>query len=435
MKYMRKIAALVLAAGMVTGSIIPAFAAEESGAEGDTHASAYGAEETENTAEPPNNPDPVYTGEVHATKLSGVAKKRTRKFWTDNYKQMSDKITVKPAWGREVYLEEYVNGKWVTRRTYTTPDRASASVKLVYPDTWKSRYYSPWRIRTEAQAAKTIIGEEGAHEEYPGAAAAAVKVKVYNTSLSAATAAVYDAKTGKLVFQKKATKKRYPASMTKMMTAVLLTEKKKTTTKLKVSKKAHNTPWGIGLLTGDKITVGQCLYAMMLPSANDAAVVAAEGVSGSTSKFAKLMNKKANSLGMTDTYFVTPHGLDDSRHKSTAYDMAKLGAYIMTSPKQAYLRKVVKKKITLKTKRFKKVYKLYNTDRLLGSSYGLEGIKTGSTTKGGCCFTGTFQYRGRRYITVTMGSSSDKMRWTDTANLVKFTKESVKKGLGELPAE
>jgi len=138
-----------------------------------------------------------------------------------------------------------------------------------------------------------------------------------------------DAHTGKVIYEENANEKQYPASITKIMTCLLVLENNNLDDMVEVKEftLSESKATAIGIVQGEKISVRDLLYGLMLPSGNDAAIALAMHVSGSVTAFAQLMNEKAAELIMTNTHFVNPHGLHDEEHYTTAMDMAKL-AYV-----------------------------------------------------------------------------------------------------------
>lgn len=197
-------------------------------------------------------------------------------------------------------------------------------------------------------------------------------------------AMLVDLNTGKVLFQKDAHEKLGPASMTKILTAIIILERCKLNKVVTVKKDATlQPPSKIYLKNGEKITVNNLLYAMMLNSANDAAYALAEYAGGSVKNFAKMMNKKAKSIGCKDSNFVNPNGLYDKHHYTSAHDMALISKYAM---------KITKFRQIVDTKNYKipstnksKARSLVNHNKmLLKSTYyypGCTGIKTGYTIK------------------------------------------------------
>lgn len=142
---------------------------------------------------------------------------------------------------------------------------------------------------------------------------------------------VMDYETGAILYEKNPHKKIYPASTTKVLTAIVAIENSKMTDVLTVSENAlkgqEDNGTHVGLKKGEKITMKDALYSMMLESANDSAIAIAEGISGSEENFSKLLNAKVKELDLKDSNFVTPNGLFHNNHYTTAYDMAKIIQY------------------------------------------------------------------------------------------------------------
>ena len=141
-------------------------------------------------------------------------------------------------------------------------------------------------------------------------------------AISAQSAILIDGNTGRIIFEKNAYEKRGMASTTKIMTGILAIENSSPDKIATVSYKAANTEGSsMYLNSGEKIKMESLVYGLMLNSGNDAATAIAENISGSVEAFAKLMNDKAQTIGMKDSSFSNPHGLDDAEHYSTAYDV------------------------------------------------------------------------------------------------------------------
>ena len=154
----------------------------------------------------------------------------------------------------------------------------------------------------------------------------------------------------------------------------------------------------------------------MLRSGNDAAVALAEYVGGSVQGFADLMNKKAKELGLSQTNFVTPHGLDDSNHYTTALELAKLTDYAMQNKKFAEI--VGTKSTTININGYSK--QINNTNELLGVLDGVVGVKTGFTNNAGRCLVTEVKRNGMDIITVVLGADTKKDRTKDSVELIEY---------------
>ena len=238
--------------------------------------------------------------------------------------------------------------------------------------------------------------------------------------ISAPGAVLMDAATGTVLFEKAPHEKRACASVTKVMTLTLVMEAIEDG-KIKwddtVTTSEHAASMGgsdIWLEPGETMSVRDMVKAAVIASANDAAVALAELVSGSEEEFVAAMNKKAASLGMKDTTFKNCNGLDEEGHLSSAYDVA-----IMS-------RELIKHKDILKytTTRIDSLRggktQLVNTNRLLINYNGITGLKTGTTSKAGCCMSATAEREGLSLISVILGASDTKTRFKEAAQLLDY---------------
>ena len=216
------------------------------------------------------------------------------------------------------------------------------------------------------------------------------------------------------------------ASTTKIMTAIVMMENigiDRLNEEVTVSKEAATTIGSrLGLGTGDKITYNDLLYGLMLCSGNDAAVQIAISTAGSVSQFADLMNQKAESLGLTSTHFVTPHGLDRDAHYTTALELAKITDYALKNPKIAQV--VSTREYTVRINGEVKV--ISNTNELLGYLEGVNGVKTGYTSKAGRCLVTSTSRDGFDIITVVLGADTRKIRTQDSIKLIEYTYKNYK---------
>ncbi|MBQ4637584.1 MAG: D-alanyl-D-alanine carboxypeptidase [Clostridia bacterium] len=247
------------------------------------------------------------------------------------------------------------------------------------------------------------------------------------SNLYCETAILIDGNTGKVLFEKDADKLMYPASTTKIMTALLAIENLSLSKKLTCSlASTQSEPTWIPVRYKEEYTVEQLLHALMLISANDSAIVLAEGVSGSVESFAALMNQRASQIGCKNTNFVTPNGLPHKDHYTTARDMALIA---MEAFKNDTLRTIVNtQQYTLpKTDLRSEEVVLKNKNKFLKTSgdddfsyrYGI-GFKTGFTNAAQSAFVGAAQDEsGRLLISVVFGSTSDG-KWLDTIKLMDY---------------
>lgn len=250
-------------------------------------------------------------------------------------------------------------------------------------------------------------------------------------------ACVIDLNTGEILYNKNMYQQYEPASMTKMMTCILTLENLQLTDIITVDAEASFTGGSrIYLIEDEQISVQNLLYALMLESANDAAVALAKAVAGSVEEFAKMMNEKAKSLGCKSTHFINPNGLHEEGHLSTPYDMAMIAQYCMKNKTFRELVKTYKYTIPETNKQPERY--MYNTNRLIydyqtkvvvngvtrGCKYdGCLGIKTGYTPQAGGCLTSAAKSYDTQILSVVM-KSSDLGRFADTISLFDWTFEN-----------
>ena len=228
---------------------------------------------------------------------------------------------------------------------------------------------------------------------------------------------VIDRKTNSVLFGKNENSKKKMASTTKIMTATIIIEKCNLSDTIEISKKAAGTGGSrLGLKTGDKITVLDLLYGLMLRSGNDAAVALAEYAGGDINGFAELMNAKALELGLTNTHFETPHGLDSNEHYTTAYELAILSNYALNNPTFAKI--VGTKNYTITINGSPKA--LSNTNELLGNMEGVYGIKTGFTNGANRCLVTACKRNNIDIICVVLGADTKKFRTIDSIKLINY---------------
>ena len=235
--------------------------------------------------------------------------------------------------------------------------------------------------------------------------------------LNSRSAVIYDRKSKKVIWGKKENERRPMASTTKIMTAIVVLENANLDDTVTVSKKAAGTGGSrLGLKTGDKITINNLLYGLLLVSGNDAAVALAEHVSGSVESFAEKMNQKAEEMNLEDTHFIVPHGLDMENHYTTALELAEMADYAMNNKKFAQI--VNTKNITISINGRSKSLK--NTNELLGNLNGVNGVKTGFTNGANRCLVTSVNRDGMNIITVVLGADTKKDRTNDSVKLIEY---------------
>lgn len=236
------------------------------------------------------------------------------------------------------------------------------------------------------------------------------------TSVNAPVAILMDANTGKILYEKNAYEKMYPASTTKIMTAILALENRDLSHIAKVSYNAIFTvPSGYtnaNLQLDEELTMEQLLKVLLLPSANDAANVIAEDIGGSVESFASMMNTKAKEIGCMNTHFVNPSGIHNENHYSCAYDLAIMGKYAMKN--ETFRNMVSSIRYTLPaTNKYDKADRIFlTTNRLINEKSGQyykysTGIKTGYTDAAKNCLVASAKKDDMELICVIMGAVSD----------------------------
>ncbi|MBT2656447.1 D-alanyl-D-alanine carboxypeptidase [Bacillus sp. ISL-18] len=231
-----------------------------------------------------------------------------------------------------------------------------------------------------------------------------------STGVSAASAVLIEQKSGRVLFEKDAHTKRRIASITKIMTAILAIESGKMNQYVKVSEQATRAEGSsVYLKPGEKIKLNDLVYGLMLRSGNDTAVAIAEYVGGSVDGFAYLMNQKAREIGMYDTHFANPHGLDDhENHYSTAYDMAILMRYAMQNKTFQKISGTKVYRAPNPTEDWDRVWK--NKNRLLTKYKFATGGKTGYTKRAKRTLVTTATKGDMNLIAVTLNDPDD---WND----------------------
>ena len=243
--------------------------------------------------------------------------------------------------------------------------------------------------------------------------------------IAAQGAALYNATTGQFLYTKNEDTQYYPASITKLMTALLVAENCDLNETVTFSATATtNLEAGavsLNLTEGDQLTVEQCLYGLLLKSANEIGNALAEHVAGSNQAFAEMMNAKAASLGCTNTHFTNPHGLNDPNHYTTAHDMALIGQAALANDTVRKVASTLNYEFPATKKSGARTltmgHKMLNPN---DSRYypGIIGGKTGYTSKAGNTLVTVVEQNGTRLVAVIMKSSST--HYTDTKALLDY---------------
>lgn len=236
-------------------------------------------------------------------------------------------------------------------------------------------------------------------------------------NLSARIGLIFDRNSKTILYEKNGKKQVPMASTTKIMTSIVVLENANLNEVVTIDKKAAGTGGSrLELKANDKITVHDLLYGLMLRSGNDAAVALANHVGGSVEGFSKMMNQKAKQMGLTNSHFVTPHGLDQEEHYTTAYELACMADYALQIPKFKEIVGTKNYNITINGKS----RTISNTNELLGNLNGVYGIKTGFTNGAGRCLVTGCKRGNLDIITVVLGSDTKKIRTTDSIKLIEY---------------
>lgn len=256
-----------------------------------------------------------------------------------------------------------------------------------------------------------LTGFGGLAGGWPVAAAAPEQI-----AINAEAAALIDVASGRILYTYKGDKRMRIASLTKIMTALVAIERGKLADQVTVGPNAFGKEGSsVYLKLGEKISLQQLLYGLMLRSGNDAAVAIAEHVGGSLDGFVLMMNEKARELGMEGTHFMNPHGLDQDEHYSTANDMAKLTAYALKNPIFQEIVKTETKRIPNPDEKWDRIW--YNKNKMLTIYKGADGVKTGYTKIAKRCLVSSATRGGQQLAVVTLNDPDD---WIDHAKLLDW---------------
>lgn len=240
----------------------------------------------------------------------------------------------------------------------------------------------------------------------------------------AKSAVLLEPTTMEVIYEKNPYLELAPASMTKIMTMILVMEAIEANVidyDQMLTASEYATSMGgtqIYLEVGEQMSVNDLLKSLAIASANDAAIVLAEGISGSTENFVNSMNKKAQEIGLTNTFFKNPNGLPEDGHYSCAMDMALMSAYLInnysdilkyTSVYEDYVREDTEKK-----------FWLVNRNKLVKFVEGVDGLKTGWTNEAGYCITATMKKDDLRLISVVMGNSTPDLRMSEALQMLNY---------------
>ena len=248
-------------------------------------------------------------------------------------------------------------------------------------------------------------------------------------NVDAKASLIIEENSGKVIYDDNSNIQNYPASVTKILTAILTLENCELTDKVTVSKNAiSNIPSGYviaPLFVGEQMSVEDLLYALMLKSANDAAYVLAEHVGGTVEGFSEMMNKKAEELGCKNSHFVNPNGIHNSNHYTTAYDMYLIARYAMKNEEFVKIVSTYQHALSATNKYSKNDRIMKNTNAFVNPSSryydeNVKGIKTGTTLQAGNCLITSTSKNGFDVITVILGAKTSESKFSETKKMFNY---------------
>jgi D-alanyl-D-alanine carboxypeptidase (penicillin-binding protein 5/6) len=319
--------------------------------------------------------------------------------------------------------------------TYINALRAAGMILLAVTMLFASVAYSYAEGEDETVTDEYAEGEEeaGADEYAEGEDGAETDKYAKPPKLTAKSAILIDAKTGNVLYEKKADAKHSPASCTKIMTALLAIENLDTDEIVTVATEAAGVEGSsVGLVPDEEIRAEDLFYAALLESGNDAATALAIGVDGSVEKFADHMNERVAALGLTNTRFANPHGLDDPEHYTTARDLAFIARDAIQN--ELFRKYVSTYEYTMPETNLQPERILHNSNRMLydenrvvtvyGENVSVKypdsmGIKTGYTSKAGNCLVSGVSRNGMEFISVIL-KSQGMDQYSDTMSLLEY---------------
>ncbi|MDF2800327.1 MAG: hypothetical protein K0S61_230 [Anaerocolumna sp.] len=252
---------------------------------------------------------------------------------------------------------------------------------------------------------------------------------INNFNLYAGSAALTDADSGRVLYEKNGYKEMPMASTTKIMTCIIALENGNLEDVVTISKYASTMPdVQLNVKPGEQYRLKDLLYSLMLESHNDVAVAIAEHIGGSVEGFAKMMNDKAKELGCEHTNFVTPNGLDATNHYTTAVELSRIGSYAIKNKDFIEITNTSSWQFNELTKG--RGFTVSNKDKFLYLYNGAIGIKTGFTNKAGYCFVGAVKQTDKTLVSVVLGSGwppNKSYKWKDTTELMDYGVDNFEK--------
>ena len=294
----------------------------------------------------------------------------------------------------------------ILHQAFAGGDEGSAAARS---NCWTSVACSADRVQSSSEASSTSNEESATSNEEPAAADELVSSNLGGgkeeapPAISAAAAAVIEEPCDALVHSFNAHARLSPASLTKIVTALVAAEQVDIAQTVSVTVdggalSAATDATIMGLQPGQRLSIVDLLYGLLLPSGNDAAIEIAEQVAGSVEAFAELMNARVEASGLNDTHFMNPHGLDEPGHFTSAYDIAKLGAELLRNPDLAFI---------VGTRSYQPAWngpRITNLNLLLGHYPGALGVKTGYTDQARHTIVAAAERDGRRFVVSVLGS-------------------------------
>ena len=250
-----------------------------------------------------------------------------------------------------------------------------------------------------------------------------VEAEQIDLAESAVSAILIEPSTGEVIFEKNSHEKLHPASMTKMMSMLLIIENiEKGVISWDEMVTTSPNASGMGgsqilLETGEQMSVRDLFKGIAIASGNDAVVAMAEKIAGTEGMFVSMMNERAKQLGLTDTNFKNPHGLDAADHYSSAYDMSIIAKELVKHPQVLEYTSIYEDYLRQNTDR--KIW-LVNTNKLVRFYPGVDGLKTGYTKEAGYCLTATAKKGNSRFIVVVMGEADSKTRNAEVSEMLDY---------------
>lgn len=237
----------------------------------------------------------------------------------------------------------------------------------------------------------------------------------YHIGLDATAAVLMDAETGQVLYAKAAHRQVAPASLTKMLTALVAAQGRDLELPVEIPRVATRASGArVGLMAGSEIQLGSLIWGMLLLSGNDAAQAVAIGAAGSIEAFAELMNIRAQELGATSSHFINPSGLSAPGHVSTAYDLALIARALLADPNLAEI--VGSQRCQVPWGSASREFK--NINRIVREYPDCLGIKTGYTDEAGYCLAAAAKRQGRTLISIVLGCSTSQARYNDSSRLL-----------------